>query len=39
MVYLTLEERSYPKKLSLSFLEEVSKEYDIQYLYNHFLYG
>jgi hypothetical protein len=30
VVFLTLEERSYPKKLCLSFLEEVAKEYDIQ---------
>eukprot|EP01114_Cavostelium_apophysatum_P009952 TRINITY_DN2328_c0_g1_i2.p1 TRINITY_DN2328_c0_g1~~TRINITY_DN2328_c0_g1_i2.p1 ORF type:complete len:218 (+),score=54.95 TRINITY_DN2328_c0_g1_i2:72-725(+) len=31
IVYLTLCERSYPKKLAVKFLEELQKEFDIQY--------
>ena len=29
--YLTLCEKSYPKKLAIKFLEELAKEFDIQY--------
>lgn len=31
VVYMSAEEREYPKKLSLAYLEEVRREYEMQY--------